>query len=34
MPKKMLVVYYGWTNGNTEKIAEQLADAWIARVSK
>lgn len=30
MSKKMLVVYYSWTNGNTE----QLADAWIARVSK
>ncbi len=25
--KKMLVAYYTWTNGNTEKIAEQLAQA-------
>ena len=25
--KSMLVVYYTWSNGNTEKIAEQLADA-------
>ena len=27
MSKNMLVVYYSWSNGNTEKIAEQLADA-------
>ena len=32
MPKKMLVVYYSWTNGNTEKIAEQLADACEADI--
>ncbi len=25
--KKMLVAFYTWTNGNTEKIAEQLAQA-------
>ena len=25
--KSMLVVYYTWSNGNTEKIAERLADA-------
>ena len=25
--KSMLAVYYTWSNGNTEKIAEQLADA-------
>ena len=25
--KNMLVVYYTWSNGNTEKIAQQLADA-------
>ena len=24
--KKMLVVYYSWSNGNTKRIAEQLAD--------
>ena len=33
--KKMLVVYYSWSNGNTKKIAEQLADetgADIARI--
>lgn len=23
--KKMLVVYYSWSNGNTKRIAEQLA---------
>ena len=27
MAKSMLVAYYSWSNGNTEKIAEQLADA-------
>ncbi len=32
MPKKMLVVCYSWTNGNTEKIAEQLADACEADI--
>lgn len=33
--KKMLVVYYSWSNGNTERIAKQLADktgADIARI--
>jgi flavodoxin len=25
--KKMLVVYYSWSNGNTKRIAEKLADA-------
>ena len=33
--KKMLVVYYSWSNGNTKRIAEQLAsktDADIARI--
>lgn len=33
--KKMLVVYYSWSNGNTKKIAEQLANktgADIARI--
>ncbi len=25
--KKMLVVYYSWSNGNTKKIAEELARA-------
>ncbi len=25
--KNMLVAHYTWSNGNTEKIAEQLADA-------
>ena len=24
--KKMLVVYYSWSNGNTKRIAEQLTD--------
>lgn len=24
--KKMLVVYYSWSNGNTERIAKQLAE--------
>ena len=33
--KKMLVVYYSWSNGNTKRIAEQLANetgADIARI--
>lgn len=34
MPKKMLVVYYSWTNGNTEKIAGQLADACNADIER
>ena len=32
MPKKMLVVCYSRTNGNTVKIAEQLADACDADI--
>ncbi|MBS6400471.1 MAG: NAD(P)H-dependent oxidoreductase [Atopobiaceae bacterium] len=34
MDKKMLVVYYSWSNGNTEKIAEQLADACGADICR
>ena len=33
--KKMLVVYYSWSNGNTKRIAEKLADeagADLARI--
>lgn len=33
--KKMLVIYYSWSNGNTKRIAEQLANetgADIARI--
>lgn len=33
--KKMLVVYYSWSNGNTKRIAEQLAHetgADLARI--
>ena len=33
--KKMLVVYYSWSNGNTKRIAEQLTNetgADIARI--
>ena len=33
MAKKMLVAYYSWSNGNTEKVAEQLADACGADLS-
>lgn len=33
-PKKMLVVCYSWANGNTEKIAEQLADACDADIER
>ncbi len=33
MSKKMLVVYYTWTNGNTKKIAEQLARACGADIA-
>lgn len=32
--KNMLVVYYSWTNGNTEKIAEQLAEACGADLAR
>ena len=34
MHKKMLVVYYSWSNGNTEKIAEQLAEACDADMAQ
>lgn len=34
MSKNMLVVYYSWSNGNTEKIAEQLADACDADIER
>ena len=30
--KKMLVVYYSWSNGNTKRIAEKLADATKADI--
>ena len=33
--KKMLVAYYSWSNGNTKRIAQKLADetgADIARI--
>lgn len=32
--KKMLVVYYSWSNGNTERIAEQLADVCDADLER
>ena len=32
--KSMMVVYYTWSNGNTEKIAEQLADACGADLAR
>lgn len=31
---KMLVVYYSWSNGNTKKIAEQLAKAKNADIAR
>ena len=34
MSKSMLVVYYTWTNGNTKKIAEQLAAACGADLAR
>ena len=34
MSKKMLVVYYSWSNGNTEKIAEQLVEACGADLAQ
>lgn len=34
MAKKMLVAYYSWSNGNTEKVAEQLADACGADLER
>lgn len=32
--KKMLVVYYSWSNGNTKQIAEQLAKATGAELAE
>ena len=32
--KKMLVVYYSWSNGNTKRIAEQLANETGADIAK
>ena len=32
--KKMLVVYYSWSNGNTKQIAEQLAKATGAALAE
>lgn len=32
--KKMLVVYYTWSNGNTEKVARQLAQACGADLER
>ena len=32
--KKMLVVYYIWSNGNTERIAEQLANVCDADLER
>ncbi len=34
MSKNMLVAYYTWTNGNTKKIAEQLAEACDADIAR
>ncbi len=34
MSKKLLVVYYTWSNGNTKKIAEQLAMACGADLER
>ena len=34
MGKNMLVVYYTWSNGNTKKIAEQLARACSADLER
>lgn len=34
MSKKMLVMYYSWSNGNTETVAEQLADACGADLER
>lgn len=34
MSRKTLVVYYSWSCGNTEKIAEQLADACDADIAR
>ena len=32
--KKMLVVYYSWSNGNTKRIAEKLADKTGADIAE
>lgn len=32
--KKMLIVYYSWSNGNTERIAKKLRDATDAELLK
>ena len=32
--KKMLVVYYSWSNGNTKRIAEQLTDGTGADIAR
>lgn len=34
MAKKMLVVYYSWSNGNTKRIAEELASACGADLAR
>ena len=34
MSKKILVVYYSWSCGNTEKIAEQLSNACNADIAR
>ena len=34
MSKKMLVAYYSWSNGNTEKITEQLAETCGADLER
>ncbi len=34
MEKRMLVVYYSWSNGNTEKVAEQLAETCGADIER
>lgn len=32
--KKMLIAYYSWSNGNTERIAKMLHDATGADIVK
>lgn len=32
--KKMVVVYYSWSNGNTKRIAEQLVNETGADVAR
>ena len=34
MEKRMIVVYYSWSNGNTEKVAEQLAETCGADIER